>query len=149
MKIAQNGSIAQREYFSFPDTKLPEDVRQQILGRDRSGDLTQIVQCLADVHRQEVAGDALFHAIEHAGEGVVGLCESLVVAEVGDQHVAGLYFLYVEVGDDPGFQFVDVGVVGGGDQHKVAVFQGGQEGVVGFVEFVADGDVGNGQRLKV
>ncbi len=35
----------------LPDTKLSENISEQIFGGNRPGDLAEVVQCLADVHR--------------------------------------------------------------------------------------------------
>ena len=57
----------------LPDTKLRKYILQQILCRDLTSDLTQMMQRLPDVQGKQVAGGAFVHALQHAVEGFVGL----------------------------------------------------------------------------
>ena len=45
---------------SLPDTKLTENIIQQVFGCDTPCDLAEVVEGLADVHGEEVIADAIF-----------------------------------------------------------------------------------------
>ena len=46
-------------YGLLPDTKLRKNIPQQIIRRDLSRDLAQVMQGAADVDGEEIAGDAV------------------------------------------------------------------------------------------
>ena len=52
-------------YTLLPDTELTENICQQIVCGDFTGDLTQVVKRTADVHRQKIMGHQLIQATQH------------------------------------------------------------------------------------
>lgn len=47
------------------DTKLPEDVSQDLFAGDLTGDLAQVIERLADVGGNQIGGRSLLYAAFH------------------------------------------------------------------------------------
>ncbi len=101
------------------DTKLRKNIRKQVIGCYLSSDLTKIVQRLPDIHRHKIARDTRVHAGQHPVKGFVGLCKALVMAKVGDEHIALFYLVDLKAGEDFVFQELDIFFCEAGDQNKV------------------------------
>ena len=65
-----------------------EDVLKDGVGRDFAYDVGEVVDALAEVLGDEVAGELHGEAVLHAVDGVEGVGEGFVVAHIGDNDVA-------------------------------------------------------------
>src|SRR5690606_36072077 len=101
-------------------TKLRKNIIQQIFRRHLSGNLSQVVQRIPDVQRQQVSGDAVVNTFDDAIQGFVGFYEVVVVTQVRDHHVAGGDIQMV-AGENAFFKLVEVRAVRGGDEDEVFV----------------------------
>src|SRR5690242_14193708 len=90
------------------NTKLPKNIRQQIIGCDLTGDLPQKVKCLTDVHRHEVTGNAVVHSQQYAVKRFVRTKKIFIVAQIGDEYITLLHIADMKTGEDGVFQFLDV-----------------------------------------
>src|SRR5690606_1102035 len=104
----------------LPDTKLRKNIIQQILRRHLSGNLSQVVQRIPDVQRQQVSGDAVVNTFDDAIQGFVGFYEVVVVTKVGDDNIAGRD-VQVVAGENTFFKLVEMRAVRGGDEDEVFV----------------------------
>ena len=60
------------QYFAqqlLSDTELTENISQQIVCGDFTGDLTKVVKRTADIHRQKVVGHQLIQSTQHLKQG--------------------------------------------------------------------------------
>ena len=72
----------------FADAKVLEDVLKCLLACDfAAGYFCEILQAVAEVLRHEVCGQAVGEALAHAADGIQGMGECLVVADVGYNYV--------------------------------------------------------------
>lgn len=78
-------------------------------GDGAAGDFAEVGDAVADVFGEEVAGEVVLEAFEDAGDGVGGMAEGLVVADVGDDDLVGGDFMDVGQAGDVAFDAVDVG----------------------------------------
>ena len=72
----------------FPDAEVLEDVLEHGVGRYFAYDVGEVVDALAEVLGDEVAGELHLKAVLHAVDGVEGVGEGFVVAGIGDDDVA-------------------------------------------------------------
>ena len=70
--------------YLLADAEVGEDLAQHLVGGDLAGDGAQVVEALADVLTDQVAGQAVAQAHQGAPNGVMGSGQGLVVAGVGD-----------------------------------------------------------------
>lgn len=67
----------------FPDAEGVEDVLEDIVGGDfTAGDFTEVVEALAQVFCYEVGGNSGFKGLLGSLQGVDGLFQGIVVADV-------------------------------------------------------------------
>ena len=71
----------------FPDAEMLEDVLKDGVGGDFADDVGEVVDALAEVLGDEVAGEVGDEAVLHAVDGGEGLTEGCEVARVGDDGV--------------------------------------------------------------
>ena len=72
-------------FISLSDAK-PRKYRPQYLIRSHlPTDSSNMIECLANVLRDEFRGDSVGEGLAAAGEGSEGFAEGLVVAQVGDE----------------------------------------------------------------
>ena len=72
----------------FADAEVLEDVLEYGVGRYLAYDVGEVVDALAEVLGDEVAGELHGEAVLHAVDGVEGVGEGFVVAGVGDDDIA-------------------------------------------------------------
>lgn len=72
------------------DAELSEDVPQDFVGGDFTGDGADVVEGFADVLGDEFRGDLAGESVADAVEGALGVFQGLVVAEVGDEGASGV-----------------------------------------------------------
>ena len=73
--------------YLFSNAELGEDIAEDFVGRDLTGNLAEIEHALADVLGEEIVGDAHLDAFFYAANGVKCFGERLVMPQVGDDHV--------------------------------------------------------------
>ena len=71
----------------FSDAEVLEDVLKHGVGGDFSHDVGEVVDALAEVLRDEVAGELVGESVLYAVDGGEGLAEGGEVAGVGDDGV--------------------------------------------------------------
>ena len=71
------------KHILLTDAEAAEDVLKDAVGGDAAGYVAQVVDALANVLTDEVAGKVLLQAVAGAVDGGSGLAEGLVVASVG------------------------------------------------------------------
>ena len=98
-----------------------EDVLKHGVGRHLAYDVGEVVDALAEVLGDEVAGELHLQAVLHAVDGVEGVGEGFVVAGVGDDDIA-----LRDVGQGGGFYKVALESV------KAEVLLGGDEELGGI-----------------
>jgi hypothetical protein len=103
----------------FANTKLTENITQQIVSGDLAGDLTQVVQGIADVQRQKIVGDLVIEAFTYGIYSFPGLHQVVVVADIGDNGIAGFKMLKLHHFGDAFFEIFDICFLSGRDQHHV------------------------------
>jgi len=57
----------------FSDTKFSEDIGKQVICGYFSGDFSEVMQRLSDVHRHKVIGDLIVDAIDYIHQCIAGL----------------------------------------------------------------------------
>ena len=72
---------------SFANTKMPEYVPEHLVGRHLADDIGEVEEAFAQVLRDEIARQAVVEAFAHTADGVEGMRQGLVVADVADDHV--------------------------------------------------------------
>ena len=77
----------QKKCHLFPDAEMLEDVLKDGVGRDFADDVGEVVDTLAEVLGDEVAGELEVEAFLYAVDSVEGLAEGCEVAGVGDNGV--------------------------------------------------------------
>ena len=71
----------------FPDAEMLKDILEDGVGGDFAYDVGEVVDTLAEVLGNEVAGEVGGEAILHAVDSGEGLAEGCEVARVGDDCV--------------------------------------------------------------
>ena len=73
------------DYQLLAHTEVFEDVGEDGVGGDfAAGDFGKVVEALAEVFGNEVAGDVVGYGMTDAGNGFEGVMEGFVMTEVGD-----------------------------------------------------------------
>jgi hypothetical protein len=67
---------------SLPDTKLPENISQQVIHPYLAGDFAEVGERAPDVLRNEVAGDACVEAVQHVLKRLVGPLQGIEVSGI-------------------------------------------------------------------
>jgi hypothetical protein len=80
----------------LPDTKLTKNIRQQIIRCNLAGNLTKVVQGPPDIHGQKIIGNLIVQACEYIEQGLTGFDQGIVVADIGDDGIAGAEFVQVD-----------------------------------------------------
>ena len=69
----------------FADAEVFEDVGEDGIGGDfATGDFGKVVEALAEVFSDEVAGDIISYGMTYTGDGFEGVVQGFVMTEVGD-----------------------------------------------------------------
>ena len=70
--------------FLFPYAEVFEDVGEDGIGGDfATSDFGKVVEALAEVFGDEVAGDVISYGMTYTGNGFEGVMEGFVMTEVG------------------------------------------------------------------
>ena len=93
--------------FLFPNAEVGEDGAEDVVWGDFTGDLAQIVHCLADVLAYEVAAEAVTQAVDGALYCLPGAAQGGVVAGIGHYHFVGIVLRQCGQGADALLQGVD------------------------------------------
>jgi len=93
-----------------------EDVLKHGVGGYLAYDVGKVVDALAEVLGDEVAGELHLQAVLHAVDGVEGTDEGFVVAQVGDDDIALRYFGEGGGIDQERFQLFKACAALGGDE---------------------------------
>ena len=95
------------------NTKLAENIPEDLIGSDFACNFAQEMKDLSDIHGQEVAGKACFKAVTDAHDGFEGFGEGFVMAGIGDNHrlLCRIFLLYL--GDKQRGQVIDVLIIKG------------------------------------
>ena len=101
-----------------------EDVLKHGVGGYLAYDVGEVVDALAEVLGDEIAGEARLEAVLHAVDRVEGTNEGFVVAQVGDDDITLRYFGEGGGSDQERFQLFKASAALGGDEELGGIDMG-------------------------
>ena len=92
----------------LPNTKLPENIREQIVAGNFSRDLAEIMQGFLDILGEQIAGKIIVQPVDRALDGGAGMTQSIDVTRIGDNGFCHIHCAAVEQAHQLQLQVVDV-----------------------------------------
>lgn len=71
-------------------TEMAEDVFKYLICSDFSNNITEVEDTLAEILRDEIAGELLCYPLLHTMDGIKRMPQGFIVAYVADNDIAGL-----------------------------------------------------------
>ena len=92
-------------FFSFSDAETTKNISQYLVGGYLASDGAEMVESITEVDSHKVGRSAVFESTMDIVEGLLHTLHRLVVADIGEEHIAFVRYLAADNVEHSGTKF--------------------------------------------